>query len=133
MRSLNRGEAIGRLTRDIQVNDGGKEPFAFINLAVQDDYKTKEGEEVKQANFISFKAWGKTAETLAKYTSKGHLIWLEYKVKTWTKGEGQERQYFQDLVITGFQFLESKNKGESTAQGDASAESEADAAQRCGF
>lgn len=65
---------IGRLTKDIELNKTptGKTVTRF-NLAVR---RTKE-----VTDFISCEAWGKTAEFLGQYTSKGIQIGINGSIQ----------------------------------------------------
>ena len=128
MKSLNRGEAIGRITREIKLTGSGdgKQAFCFIGLAVADDYKDKAGAEVKKTNFISIKAYGKTAEICEKYLHTGDLAYFEYKVGTWESGEGDNKVYHQDLTATSVQFLQTKGAAATDHDSDGDRPKQAD-------
>ena len=69
---MNKNFYIGRMVRDIEIkNLQGDKKVGNFTLAV-----TRESNREK-VDFIPCVAWNKTAEVLAKYTSKGSLILVE--------------------------------------------------------
>lgn len=105
MNSIN---LIGNLTKDfdLKYSQGGT---AFVNgsVAVQRRFKNQKGEY--ETDFINLKAFGKTAENLANYFSKGSKIGISGSLQTgsYENKEGQ-RVYTTDVVIEQFTFVESK-------------------------
>lgn len=105
MNSIN---LIGNLTKDfdLKYSQGGT---AFVNgsVAVQRKYKNQKGEY--ETDFINLKAFGKTAENLANYFSKGSKIGISGSLQTgsYENKEGQ-RVYTTDVVIEQFTFVESR-------------------------
>ena len=71
MASLNRVLLMGNLTRDIELkHTANNTAVANIGLAVNRRYRS--GEEYKEeTTFVDCEAWGRTAETMAKYLNKG--------------------------------------------------------------
>ena len=103
MNSIN---LIGNLTKDfdLKYSQGGT---AFVNgsVAVQRRFKNQKGEY--ETDFINLKAFGKTAENLANYFSKGSKIGISGSLQTgsYENKEGQ-RVYTTDVVIEQFTFVE---------------------------
>ena len=54
--------------------------MARATLAVNRRYKGQNGE--READFVNVVVWGKLAETLASYASKGSLISLDGELRT---------------------------------------------------
>ena len=83
---LNNVTLMGRLTADAELKSttSGKYVTSF-SIAVDRDF-TQNGE--RQADFINIVAWGKTAEFITKYFSKGDMIAV--------RGSIQTRQYEKD-------------------------------------
>jgi single-strand DNA-binding protein len=94
MATFNRVMLIGNLTRDPEVKTipSGMN-VADLRLAVNDDYKDKNGQEVKRVCYVDVTVWDKQAETCKKYLSKGSTICVEGRLKMdeWTTTEGQKR------------------------------------------
>ncbi|MDQ0363250.1 single-stranded DNA-binding protein [Breznakia pachnodae] len=101
--------AVGRLTADIRVQQvvgDEKMRVANFSLACRDGNNTE---------FADFTAWNDIAETLAKYTKKGAMIYIEGRQKTKDTIDKEtsvkHRRVF--TVVDKFEFLEGKKKDES--------------------
>ncbi len=72
-------------------------------------YKDREGNQKEETTFVDCEAWGKTAETMAKYLSKGKPVFLEGRLKLdqWQDKDGNNRSKLK-LVIENFQFIDSR-------------------------
>jgi single-strand DNA-binding protein len=100
---MNHCSIIGRLTKDLDVryaNSGSA--FLSFNVAVNRQFK-KEGEE-RQADFISCKAFGKTAEFMQKYFSKGSQIGIEGRIQTGSYEKEGARVYTTDIIVEKVHF-----------------------------
>ena len=113
MPNLNRVMLMGHLTRDPETRAAGSSTVANIGIAVSRKWKDTSGEQKEETCFVDCEAWGKTAETLAKYVAKGHPIYLEGRLKLdqWEDKDGSKRSKLK-VVIEGFQFLRSKGETE---------------------
>lgn len=113
---MNNVQLVGRLTRDPEVrySDGGA-TVARFTLAVDRRFH-KEGQQ--DADFISCVAFGKTAEFIEKYFSKGMRMGLIGRIQTgsYTNQEGQ-KIYTTDVYTDNVEFVESKGSSEG-GQGD---------------
>lgn len=111
MASINNVTLVGRVVRDLEVKqtNSGKEVASFA-LAV-DGY----GKEAP-ANFIDCVAWGKAAEILGQYATKGKQIGITGRIQTrnWEDKSGNKRKA-TEVVIDQFQLLGSKGDGSSAA------------------
>ncbi len=105
---MNKFIGIGRLTKDSEVRYSGQTAIAKGSIAVDRRFK-KEGEQT--ADFISYVAFGKTAEFLEKYGKKGTKFAIEGRIQTgsFTNKEGQN-VYTTDVVIEAVEFAESKRE-----------------------
>src|SRR3974390_1602232 len=63
-----------------------------VGLAVNDRRKTATGEWVEEVTFVDVTLWGRTAETVSEYLTKGSPVLIEGRLKldTWEK-DGQKR------------------------------------------
>ena len=112
---INNVVLVGRTTKDMDLKQSsvGSAYVQFI-LAVNRTFKDGNGEQ--QANFITCIAWNKTAETLARYVSKGALIGVEGRLQVRSYEKDGCRQWVSEVVINRFTFLESK-KGANSESG----------------
>lgn len=105
---MNSVQLTGRLTRDPEVKyTGDGLSIARFTLAVNRRFKSESGPD---ADFISCVAFGKTAEFIEKYFSKGRKMDLNGRIQTgsYTNKDGQ-KVYTTDIVVENVEFGESKN------------------------
>lgn len=94
MGSVNKVILVGNLGRDAELRyTTGGSAVATLNLATTEQWKDKEGQKKEATEWHRVVVWGKTAETLAEYLTKGKQIYLEGKLQTrkWKDKEGQDR------------------------------------------
>ena len=108
---MNKVIIIGRFTRDPEIKYTTGEnatATARFSLAVNRRFKNKEGNY--DADFINCVAFGKTAEFIEKYFTKGMAIGITGRIQTgsYTNKEGQ-KIYTTDVVVEETEFVESKN------------------------
>ena len=105
---MNKCIFLGRLTRDPESKVVGDNNLTITNftLAVNRRFP-KEGEVT--ADFLRCVAFGKTAETINKYVSKGQQIAVTTRVqtRTWENEEGK-KNYITEFIVEEFYFAESK-------------------------
>lgn len=99
---------VGRTTRNIELKENrNRTHYVQFTLAVNRPYKDEKGGE--QADFIQCVAWNKTAETVAKYVSKGNMIGIEGRLQLRSyENEAGSRQYISEVLVNRLTFLESK-------------------------
>ena len=107
MASYNKVLLMGNLTRDVELKSiAGNQSVAEIGLAVNRRFRTKEGEDREETTFVDCEAWGRTAEVMKQYLSKGRPVFIEGRLKLdqWTDKDGQKRSKMR-VVIESFQFM----------------------------
>ncbi len=116
MPSYNKVLLMGNLTRDPQLKQTPNNlSVAEIGLACNRKFKSKDGEMREEVTFVDCEAWGRTAETMAKYLSKGKPVFVEGRLKLdqWQDKEGNNRSKLR-VVIESFQFIDSRGGQSST-------------------
>ena len=81
MDDINKGAVIGRLTRDAEMayTSSGT---AYCKFAIALNKPRKVGERwTDEAHFFDFTLWGKRAEGLSQYLTKGQQVGIEYSLK----------------------------------------------------
>ena len=113
---MNKVILIGRLVRDTAMNTAGNTTVCKFSIAVDRAYK-KDGEQ--SADFISCVAFGKTAEFIGKYFSKGSKIVIEgeWRTGSYTNKDGQ-KVYTNDCVVNRVEFGENKKDSAPSAPDD---------------
>ena len=103
---MNSVQLTGRFTRDpeIRYTDGGLS-IARFTLAVDRRFRQEGG---PSADFIGCIAFGKTAEFIEKYFSKGKKMEVNGRIQTgsYTNQDGQ-KVYTTDVVVEAAGFAES--------------------------
>ena len=98
---------IGRLVNTPELNKTANDKsVARATLAVNRRYKGQNGE--READFVNVVVWGKLAETLASYASKGSLISLDGELRTRRYEKDGVTHYVTEGLCNGFQLLESR-------------------------
>ena len=96
----NRVQLIGRVGQDPEVKtlEGGKN-LATITIATNDVYYKENGDKVEQTEWHRVTAWGKTAEIIEKYVTKGREIGIEGKLthRSYDDKNGEKR-YVTEIV-----------------------------------
>jgi len=116
MPSYNKVLLMGNLTRDPQLKQTPNNmSVAEIGLACNRKFKGKDGEMREETTFVDCEAWGRTAETMAKYLSKGRPVFVEGRLKLdqWQDKDGSNRSKLR-VVIESFQFIDSRGGQSST-------------------
>jgi len=83
MGSVNRVILVGNLGRDAELRyTPGGAAVATLSLATTEVFKDKEGQRKEQTEWHRVIVWGKTAETLNEYLTKGKQIYVEGRLQT---------------------------------------------------
>jgi single-strand DNA-binding protein len=90
---------------EIKTFEGGKK-VASISLATNETYKNDKGEKVEQTEWHRVVAWGKLAEIMEKYVSKGKEIIVQGKL-TYRSYEDKngEKRYITEIVANDILLL----------------------------
>ncbi|MBF6607458.1 MAG: single-stranded DNA-binding protein [Flavobacterium sp.] len=102
---------IGNTGQDPEIMnlDSGKK-LAKFTLATNETYKTDKGEKVTDTQWHNVVAWGKTAEIIEKYVTKGKEVAIEGKLthRSYDDKNG-DKKYFTEVVVNELLLL-SANK-----------------------
>jgi single-strand DNA-binding protein len=84
-----------------------------FGLAVNRRRRSNAGEMQEETCFVDITAWGKQAETLSKYVTKGRQLFVEGRLTLdrWETQDGQKRSKLK-VTLEGFQFLDSGGGGQ---------------------
>ncbi len=114
MASFNKVILMGNLTRDpeMRVTPGGTSICKFT-VAVNRKFKMQTGEEREEVAFIDVDAFGKQAETISKFFTKGKPILVEGRLKQdkWEDKNTKEKRSKLGVSLEGFSFV-SGGRGE---------------------
>lgn len=103
----NKVQLIGHVGQEPEIKtfDGGKK-VANITLATNDNYTNANGEKVEDTQWHKVKAWGKLADIIEKYVTKGKEICVEGKL-TYSDylDKNGEKRYVTEIVISDLLLL----------------------------
>ncbi|OQD43987.1 single-stranded DNA-binding protein [Croceivirga radicis] len=90
----NKVQLIGNLGMDPEVltlDNGNK--LARFSIATSETYKNQKGEKVEEVQWHNIVAWGKTAEIVENYVTKGKQIAVEGKLihRSYETKDGDKR------------------------------------------
>lgn len=108
----NKVSLIGRLGAqpEVMTFENGKK-MARFSLATNERYKDKQGEWQENTQWHNVKAWGKTAERIAKLLTKGQEVVVEGKlVHTNYETKTGEKRYETLIEVSDFLMLSHKNE-----------------------
>lgn len=106
----NKVQLIGNLGNDPEIItlESGKK-LAKFSIATNETYKNQKGERVTDTQWHNVVAWGKTADIVENYVTKGKEVAVEGKLTTrsWDDKEGNKR-YTTEVVCNELLLLGSK-------------------------
>lgn len=111
--SVNRVIIAGVLGRDPQVRFlANEKAVASFSIAVNERFKDKNGEAKESTTWVDCEAWGRTAELVGQYLTKGKACLIDGRLKqdSWEK-DGVKHTKLK-VVAESVQFLGGKSDGE---------------------
>jgi len=106
----NKVQLIGNLGNDPEIiNLESGKTLAKFSVATNESYKNASGEKVTDTQWHNIVAWGKTAEIIEKYVTKGKEIAIEGKLtsRSYETKEGEKR-YVTEIVCNELLLLGNK-------------------------
>jgi single-strand DNA-binding protein len=108
MANFNKVILLGNLTRDVEVRytQGGL-AIAKFGMAINRKATSKDGETRESTCFVDMTAFGKQAEILEQYVSKGSPLFIDGRLEfsTWEAKDGGGKRSKLEVIIENFQFL----------------------------
>jgi single-strand DNA-binding protein len=126
---LNRCEFIGRLGSDPELRytaDGVA--ICNFSIAVNTEFNKRNGEEVKNTEWVRISAFDKLAGICGDWLKKGSQVYVAGKFVTrkWVNKDGVE-QYTSEIVLNDLQMLGNKNQDAPSTAPAAPAKAKSDA------
>jgi len=94
MGSVNKVILVGNLGRDAELRyTPGGAAVATLNMATTEVWNDKAGQKQEKTEWHRVVLWGKSAESLAEYLTKGKQIYIEGRLQTrqWDDKDGNKR------------------------------------------
>ncbi|MBN8687264.1 MAG: single-stranded DNA-binding protein [Chitinophagales bacterium] len=106
----NKVQLIGNLGNapEIKTFDGGRK-MARFSMATSESYRNTKGEKVTETQWHNLVAWGKLAEIVEKFLTKGKEIAIEGKLinRSYNNKEG-EKKYITEIQVNDLLMLGSR-------------------------
>lgn len=121
MANFNKVILLGNLTRDpeLRVTPKGTSVCQF-GLAVNRVFRAGEsGETQEETTFVDLEAWGRQAEVISKYVSKGNPLFVEGRLKfdSWESKEGDKRSKLK-VIVENMQLMGGRSEGNGGSSGN---------------
>ncbi len=107
MAGLNKVMLIGNLGRDPEIRYS-QQGLAVVNfsIATSEQWTDKNsGDRQEKTEWHNIVSFGKQAEILEKYLSKGSPIYIEGRLQTSSYDKEGQTHYMTKIVVVNFQFL----------------------------
>src|SRR5580765_2448832 len=108
MANYNKVILVGNLTRDPQLKYlPSQMAVVEFGLAVNHKYRTKNGEDREEVMFIDCSAFGRGAEVINQYCTKGRPLLVEGRLKldSWEDKQGGGKRSKHTVFVENFQLL----------------------------
>ena len=123
---------VGRLGRDPEMRYmPNGDPVTSFSMATDRAYTGKDGQQVRETTWWRVSVFGKQAETVNQYLSKGKMVLVEGRLRadpktggpqTYTRQDGTVGASFE-VVANTIRFLSPKSEGAGATEGEVSVES----------
>ena len=115
---MNNVVLVGNVVRDIELKTIGSKDTAYVRFTVACQRRYADSDGNRTADFISCTAWGKTAEFIAKYFSKGSKIGINGEIRTGSYEKDGVKVYTTDVNVNSVEFVGNKNTSAPKANTD---------------
>ena len=131
--SVNKVILLGNLGKDpdLRYTPSGK-AVATFSLATSERWTSQDGQKQENTTWHNIVAWGKQAETMKEYLTKGRQVYIEGRIanRSYEDKEGNKK-YVSEVVVQSFSFVGNKgssgNGGGQTTPAEPAAETAPDA------
>ncbi|AWM13739.1 single-stranded DNA-binding protein [Flavobacterium sp. NRK F10] len=102
----NRVQLIGHVGQEPEIKNLESGKFASFSIATNESYTNSKGEKVQQTEWHRVVAWGKTAQIIEQYVTKGKELAVEGRLshRNYEDKEGV-KHYVTEVVINEVMFL----------------------------
>lgn len=124
MANVNKVILIGNLTRDPQLKYlPSQTAVVEFGMAINHKFRTKTGEDREEVCFVDCSAFGRGAEVINQYCTKGKQLFVEGRLKfdSWEDKQGGGKRSRLSVVVDNFQFLGGPGGGQGGGGGQQAA------------
>lgn len=115
---LNKAMIYGNLTRDPEMKalPSGMQVCSF-SVATNRSYNDRDGKRQEAVEYHNVTSFGKQAEVIAKYLTKGSPIYVEGRLQTNSWEKDGVKQYRTEIIVDKFEFGPKGGGGASNGGG----------------
>lgn len=114
--SVNKAILLGRLGKDpdMRYTPAGKGVCTFT-IATSDKWVGEDGQKKESTVWHNIVAWGKPAEVIKEYMTKGSQIFIEGRIanRSYEDKDGNKK-YVSEVVVQSFQFVGDRAKDDKS-------------------
>ena len=102
---LNKAMIYGNLTRDPEMKalPSGMQVCSF-SVATNRSYNDRDGKRQESVDYHNIVSFGKQAEVIAKYLTKGSAVYVEGRLQTNSWEKDGVKQYRTEIIVDKFEF-----------------------------
>ena len=115
---MNSVSLIGRLTRDPDIRYAAGSQMAVARFTIAIDRGKDRNGEARGADFPSIVCFGKTAELVERYLTKGRLVGIQGRIQTGKYEKDGRTVYTTDILADRVEFLDWGDRGERSERGE---------------
>lgn len=107
MSSFNKAVVLGYLGKDSELKSTQNgNSVASFSVATSETFKNKAGEKTEKTTWHNIQVWGKTAEALSQYLTKGSRVLVEGKIsnRSYDKQDGT-KGYISEIIANNIVLL----------------------------
>ena len=115
MASFNQVILLGNLTRDPQLRFlPSQMAVCEFGMAMNHKFRTKDGQDREEVTFVDCTAWGRQAEVINQYMTKGKPLFVQGRLKLdqWEDKQGGGKRSKLTVVVENFQFVGGREGGQ---------------------
>lgn len=117
MKGVNRVTLVGNLGRDPDFHYvDGEIPVARFSVATTETRKEKNGNVISETEWHTVVLWRGLAELASKYLQKGSLVYIEGRLRTRIKEDGDKIRRFHTEVVAENMVMLGKKKESNPAE-----------------
>lgn len=109
---MNSVSLIGRLTKDPEVRYGAESQTAVARFSIAIDRGKDKSGESRGTDFPNIVCFGKTAELVERFVSKGRLVGIQGRIQTGKYEKDGRTVYTTDVLADRVEFLDWGDKNE---------------------
>lgn len=105
----NKVQLIGNAGMEPEIKDVNGSKLAKLSIATNETYTNKSGERVTDTQWHNIVAWGKTAELIERFVTKGKEMAVEGKLNTRSyEDQDGNKRYVTEIIMSDFLLLGGK-------------------------